>query len=132
MKPSNMSNGYHFVPLRRDGDIKSQQSIHRLVAKAFIPNPLKRRYVNHKNGIKNDNRVSNLEWVTKSENALHAIANGLVTSFAETHPMAKLKNEDIPEIRKNPLSYIKIGRIYGVSGTAIQHIKEGRTWQSVR
>lgn len=52
--------------------IKRTYFIHQLMAMTFIPNPENKKYVNHINGIKLDNRVENLEWVTQSENKIHA------------------------------------------------------------
>jgi hypothetical protein len=67
-------NGYSLVFLSY---LKKNCTVHRLVATAFLDNPNNFPEVNHKNGIKTDNRVENLEWVTRSQNQRHAHANGL-------------------------------------------------------
>lgn len=67
---------YKYVALSRNGKVKKHK-IHRLVAENFICNPCKKKQVNHINGIKYDNFVLNLEWVTASENSKHAYKIGL-------------------------------------------------------
>lgn len=69
--------GYFKVSLMCDGRQEFIR-VHRLVAKAFIINPDGKATVNHKNGIKSDNRVENLEWCTQSENLKHAWRTGLI------------------------------------------------------
>ena len=69
--------GYMNVSLYRDGKQK-QYKVHRLIAKAFIPNPQNKEQVNHIDGNKTHNVVWNLEWTTSKENNVHASDTGLV------------------------------------------------------
>ena len=72
IKPTLDARGYERVCLGKRINRKTYK-VHRLVAIAFMPNPENKRTVNHKSGIKNDNRLINLEWATDSENAKHAV-----------------------------------------------------------
>lgn len=69
------------------------RNAHRVIAQTFLPNPEKKPFINHKNGIKGDNRIENLEWCTHSENVLHAIETGLWK--------VKISKEDVIFIREN-------------------------------
>jgi hypothetical protein len=68
--------GYQSVVLYNNGKAKSFR-VHQLVGKSFIHNPLNKPYINHLDGIKSNNNVDNLEWVTHSENVKHAFKIGL-------------------------------------------------------
>ena len=57
---------------------KHSKDMHRIIAEIFIPNPENKKYVNHKNGNKNDYSIENLEWVTCQENSKHAIETKLI------------------------------------------------------
>lgn len=69
---------YKFVSLFINGKQKRMR-VHRLVAMAFLENPENKPYVNHINGNRGDNNIENLEWVTPSENTIHAVKTGLMT-----------------------------------------------------
>jgi hypothetical protein len=72
--------GYKLVILSKDGKTRTHK-VHRLVLRAFSANPMMKPQVNHINGDKSDNRLSNLEWCTDLENTHHAIKNGLFGGF---------------------------------------------------
>lgn len=120
LKPRLTQRGYVTVVLYRNSVPNSFQ-IHRLIAFVFIPNPDNKPQVNHKNGVKTDNRVENLEWVTNYENCIHAHKNGFV---AKPNPRRgedtynhKLTEKDIDYIRKH---YIRKHKIFGSTGLAEQ------------
>lgn len=72
--------GYYLVTLvNAKTKVRKNQFIHRLIAKAFIPNPLNKPHVNHIDGNKQNNCISNLEWNTCKENSQHAVNLGLTT-----------------------------------------------------
>ena len=98
-------NEYKRVTLNIKGASKTF-CVHRLVAEYFIPNPLQKLTVNHKDGNKNNANINNLEWATLSENMKHAFDNGLMENVqilkgfkGETHPSFKLTDIDILMIK---------------------------------
>lgn len=96
-----MNYGYCHIILRCSDGTNKYNRIHRLVAQAFIPNPENKPYVNHINGVKHDNRVENLEWVTNSENVLHAVANKLWIPWnGERHWNSKITKETALKIKQ--------------------------------
>lgn len=106
-------------------------SLHRLLALTFIPNPLNKRTVNHKNGDKLDNRIENLEWATHAENTQHAHATGLVrVRKGSDARAAKLSWDEVKQVRalKGKFSQREIGEIFGVTRSCIQAIHSGWSW----
>jgi len=106
LKPNPCDTGCLNVSLSYQGKVRTYK-IHHLVCKAFIgPAPTPSHEVNHKNGDRTDNRVSNLEWVTRSENILHAYrvlgritSKGFHINVGESNGSAKLTGKQVREIR---------------------------------
>ncbi len=84
------TSGYYSTELYQGG-VPLRKRVHRLVAEAFIPNPDGKPQVNHIDGNKLNNNVANLEWVSNSENMIHAYKTGLATPHP-TYGMLGKKN----------------------------------------
>lgn len=118
-------------PVKPDGTTDRHiYRVHRLVAEAFL-GPCPPKYeVNHKDANKDNPRLDNLEYVTKSGNMKHAYDLGLLTL-----PKPKLTPDDVRHIRKllaSGLTQKKISLMYGVCQTTIGLINTGRRWSSVK
>ena len=84
--------GYLKVILSKNGK-RIHTMAHRVVALAFLKNPENKQQINHINGIKDDNRVENLEWVTPKENIAHSYKNGLQGRSKRTNAVARLDEQ---------------------------------------
>ena len=122
--------------------------VHRLVAEAFVPNPNNKGQVNHKNGIKNDNRAENLEWVTPAENIRHAIDTGLLKykkkeesikkskhSKGEDVNGSKLNAEKVIEIRvlweSGDYKKVQLAKMFNVNESTIRDVITRRQWKHI-
>ena len=124
---SNIKGAYPIVDLRKDGK-QNIIAIHRIVAEHFIHNPECKPEVNHIDGNKHNNNVSNLEWVTASENRIHAWSNKLQTNEGLVKARRKLTPEQVVEIRERYKPRCKIngtralGREFNISQSQISFI----------
>ncbi len=131
--PSINHRGYYRLQLTKSNGDKKIYSVHRIVAQHFILNPENKPEVNHKNAVKTDNYINNLEWATKSENEIHASVNGL-KPYGENHPLAKLNLKQVVLIKKKIKlgeRQIDIAKEFDISRSTICAIKTGRNWPSV-
>lgn len=144
LKPRHDKDGYLRIGLTRHGKMK-EYFVHRLVALTFISNQYNLPIINHKNGVKDDNYVDNLEWCTKRENTLHAMANGLMSftppkdnykylahQKGELHPCAKLTLIQVNEIRELSKMGIKAKELalkFNISPRTIRAIVNKERWK---
>jgi hypothetical protein len=104
---------------------KLYKLVHRIVAEAFIENPLNKPEVNHINGDKTDNRVENLEWVTAQENQLHATKTGL-----QLYKIDMQKACEIRDLYKSGRYTQRVlAEMYGLKKTQIGYILNNKRWK---
>lgn len=126
--------GYFMTCLYKNGTPKHFTN-HSIIAQAFIGIRPKGFTINHKDGIKTNNHVDNLEYLTQKENVIHSHRNNLChPRNGENHHSKKFKNNDIIDIRKkyiNGFSYTKIASEYNVCIESIRNIILKKTWKHV-
>lgn len=141
LHPCVNSRGYQYITLFNHGR-HSTRGVHRLVACAFLPNPHEYPQINHKNGIKTDNRVENLEWVTASENIKHAYAKlgkispfsyegGRKATFEGKYPNSSVTYEQVILIKHTDIDPHITAKALGVNVQTIHAIRAGRTFTEV-
>lgn len=127
------ANGYKRINTSHNG-INQRYLVHRLVAMTFIPNPENKPTVNHKDGNKLNNCVSNLEWCTYGEQMIHAYNTNLRNADGENNPAHKLTKEDVEYIRTHyvkrdrEFGFAALARKFGVDAKTVEHAYKGVTW----
>jgi hypothetical protein len=126
---NSLSNGYKNITL----GFKSRKKtflIHRIVMLAFYGPPGGGMVVNHKDGIKYNNNLKNLEYITQKENIAHARENGKIPR-GEQHYFSKFSEKDIIKVKKliaDGLTQKEVAHLFNVRQPTIHKIITGKTW----
>lgn len=135
LKQREDKDGYLMINLNLGGKKKTYK-IHRLVAISFLQNLENKPEVNHKDGIKTNNNIDNLEWSTSKENIDHAYENSLIyIPKGEEKFNSKLKEKDVVKMRKMYVSgnytYKELGKIFNTSEENAWKIIKNQRWKHV-
>jgi hypothetical protein len=126
--------GYMCVSLyNKEG--KHLKKVHRVVAESFIENnDPQKNCINHKDGNKFNNHVSNLEWCTNSENMIHAHRNKLINYAVGEKSNSKLTSDQVLEIRKlrsDGYTHQAIADMYGIGSSSVSLISNRKIWKHI-
>jgi hypothetical protein len=132
LKPAISLHGYSRVILWKN-NVPRNFAVHRLVAMNFLKKDSHRLTVNHKDGIKTNNNLNNLEWLTICENIAHSIKLGLSDCKGEKSPSHILKENQVLEIRElwqsSQHRLTDLMKIFNCSKSCISQIVHNRTWK---
>lgn len=106
--------------------------VHIIKAECFISNPNNLKEINHKDSIRDNNDLNNLEWCTHSENCIHSYVNGNASNKGSNNGFSKLIESDIVEIiklRNEGVTREKVAKQYNVSKSTISGITNGHIWK---
>jgi len=128
-------NGYMVVLLVDAKGVKKYYKIHRIVAEAFVDNAMNKPFVNHINGIKDDNYAPNLEWCTQKENVQHAHQTGLyVPKTGAANHTSKLTKEDVHNIDNlinKGISSKVVANKYCITKESVMNAYQRRTYKEI-
>lgn len=133
LTPTICKNGYRVIRLSKN-KISRAFYVHRIVARAFLGECPTKHEVNHKDGNRSNNKLSNLEYMTRSENnyhAYHVLGRKPAPTYGVKHHAAKLnprKAERIRKLHSKGFTFASLGRLFGVHWASIRSIIHGETW----
>lgn len=107
---------------------------HRVICETFLSPITDKPHINHKNGIKTDNRLNNLEWISNTMNMRHAFANGLISRVGDKNSKCKIPSTYIPIIKEaicNGFTVKDIAGYFNVRYQTIHKIKTGINWSHI-
>lgn len=137
LKGSVTFNGYRVIGKRVEG-VSTSIFAHRIVADAMIPNPYNLPVVNHKDGDKLNNNVSNLEWCTQSHNLKHAAENGMLNtknrlrgSDCNLSLYTEVKIREVCSDLEMGMRNVDVSAKHGIPCSYIKEIKNGSSWKHV-
>lgn len=132
LRQTDDGHGYLAVTIWQD-TMSAKEKVHRLVASAFLSQPEGANTVNHKNGVKTDNRVVNLEWLSHADNMKHAWREGLMHRGSDS-VLSVLTEESVLKIEllmQKGLSNAAIAQRFGVVRGTVSKIRSKETWKHV-